>query len=413
MYPSDTSPLSTHDLPALGLQLLHRVIAVYRSGRTHALDNDVMHAPLEALREVTCQILEHHHVCEFHLYGTVFVLNGAIGTPDLALLGVVREVSSRLNDHGVGGFRFRSSPTAPDCLALVASLLEARVGVDPQHHFEVIQVKVIAELLERLHLQEIENLRNRDAQRWSLELYVALLKILRRGIDSLQSGGEVRNIVMTGRILRELIDVSAKAPSAVLQLALLRDERLPYLQRHLANTTLLAILVALELRLPRGEVLLLARVALFHELGIAVYGQHLEELGQELSPTDRQLVQDLPLLSARMHLRHEALDFDALRSVIAAIECKRGFDDPMVPPGMEAVRRPMTTVSSRVVQVCSAFDALTSERRYRAALPVVDAIEAMQAGHLRYDPRVVTALIRVLSGVGHQDPAVAPHAESA
>lgn len=400
MFPSERSQTHSQALPALATRLLHCVIAVYRSGRTHALNNEVMHAPIEALRQATCTILEQHHLCEFHLYGTVFVLNGVIGTPDLSLLGIVREVSGRLNDHGVGGFRFRSAPSAADCLALTDSLLNARVGVDSQHNFEVVPVKVIAELLDRLHLQEIENLKNRDPERWAIDLYVALLKILRRGIDSLQQGGEVRNIVLTGRILREIIDVSGAAPGVVKQLALLRDPRLPYLQRHLANTTLLSILVALELGLPRGEILLLARVALFHELGIAVYGQHLEQLGQELGPADRQLVQDLPLLSARMHLRHETLDFDALRSVIAAIECKRGFDDPMVPPGTETAHRMMTTVSSRVVQVCSAFDALTSDRRYRAALPMADALEALLGGHVRYDPRVVTALIRALSGVG-------------
>lgn len=408
MFPSNQSPASSQGLPAMAANLLQCVIAVYRTGRTHALDNDVMRAPVEALRQVTTAILAQYQLCEFHLYGTVFVLNGTIGTPDLSQLGVVREASGRLNDQGVGGFRFGSPPSAENCLALIDSLLNARVGVDPQHNYEVIQVKVIAELLDRLHLQEIENLRNRDPVRWAIDLYVAMLKVLRRGITALQSGGEVRSFVMTGRILRELIDVSVVAPAVIRQLALLRDERVPYLQRHLANTTLLSILVALELELPRDEMLLLARVALFHELGIAVYGQHLEHLGQNLSPTDRQLVQDLPLLSARMHLRQEALDFDSLRSVIAAIECKRGFDNPMIPPGMEGAERTMTTVSSRVVQVCSAFDALTSDRRYRGAMPVAEALEAIYSGHVRSDPRVVTAFIRVMSGVGARARAL-PH----
>lgn len=381
------------------LRLLQCVVAVYRTGRMHALTNDVMNVPIENLRQAIMDILGAHNTCEFHLYGTVSVLNGAIGTPELSNLGLVREVSSHLNTRHVGGFRLRMPPSPEQCRALIDALLNARVGVDTQHQFEVIHVKVIAETLERLHLQEIENIVNRDSRRWVLELYAALLKIIQKSIAAARTNSEMRAMLITGRILRELLDAAGKVPDLLTKVALIRDPRLPYLQRHLVGTTILSILVGLDMSLPRGELLLLARVALFHELGMAAYGEHLEVQGRDLTPADKQLVKDMPLLSARIYVRRKGLDFDTLRSVVAAVETKRGFDDPLTPQAAQSAGRPLSSVASRVVQVCSAFDAMTSDRPFRAALPYTQALEELYGSRTRFDPRVVISLMRVLSGM--------------
>ena len=54
-------------------------------------------------------------------------------------------------------------------------------------------------------------------------------------------------------------------------------------------------------------------------------------------------------------------------------------------------------LSARIVQACSTFDALTSNRPFRPALPVPAALAKIQGGDPRLDPRVMHALVAVVS----------------
>ena len=54
-------------------------------------------------------------------------------------------------------------------------------------------------------------------------------------------------------------------------------------------------------------------------------------------------------------------------------------------------------LTARIVTVVDAFDAMTSERAYREPLPQREALRRLRAGAgLQFDPRVVTAILRVL-----------------
>jgi HD-GYP domain-containing protein (c-di-GMP phosphodiesterase class II) len=50
-------------------------------------------------------------------------------------------------------------------------------------------------------------------------------------------------------------------------------------------------------------------------------------------------------------------------------------------------------VAARIVSVCDAFNAMTTNRPYRAAMPVEDALAELRAcAGTQFDPDVVTAL---------------------
>ncbi len=56
-------------------------------------------------------------------------------------------------------------------------------------------------------------------------------------------------------------------------------------------------------------------------------------------------------------------------------------------------------LSARIVAVADAFEAMTSERPYRRALPVGDAVEAIRAGAgTQFDPDIVMVLERMIQG---------------
>ena len=70
------------------------------------------------------------------------------------------------------------------------------------------------------------------------------------------------------------------------------------------------------------------------------------------------------------------------------------WDGSGYPDGLAADDIPLT---ARIVTVVDAYDAMTSERAYRRALPRREALRRLRWGAGRqFDPRVVGAILRVL-----------------
>ncbi|MBM4279505.1 MAG: hypothetical protein FJ137_01655 [Deltaproteobacteria bacterium] len=378
---------------SLSQQALQAFMVLHRTARTHALNNDAIVAPLQGLIQAVNRLFDATGSCEFILSGTVCVTNGVIAVPELGQLEMVREVACELRARQVGGFRVFGRLGLEQARTLTTALLAGTIGVPRGGEFEVIAAAPIEAMLRDLHQTEVESITRRDAGDRAVELYGAMLTVVHRTIDGARSG-QITKVLSTSRVMRELIECGQTAPQAMLGAALLRDERIPYLRRHLAGTTILAVLVGLELRLSRGDLLHLANVALMHEVGVAAYGEHLERAGRDLSPEDRQLIKDLPLLSARMFLRRRGLHHESLRNLLAAVESKRPYDQPVAPTSVSST--PRTMIAARIVQACSTFDALTSNRPFRAALTIPAALQKLEAGEPRVDPRVMNALVLVL-----------------
>jgi HD-GYP domain-containing protein (c-di-GMP phosphodiesterase class II) len=139
--------------------------------------------------------------------------------------------------------------------------------------------------------------------------------------------------------------------------------------------------------------------AIFHDIGkIAVPEAILNKRGpltaQERSEIElhtiagERILSSVPFLEDVLPLvRHEHERWDG-----------RGYPD-----GLEGEGLPL---GSRIILACDAFDAMTSDRPYRAAMSEADARAELLAGAgTQFDERVVSALLQVLEAQGPQ-PAV-------
>ena len=60
-------------------------------------------------------------------------------------------------------------------------------------------------------------------------------------------------------------------------------------------------------------------------------------------------------------------------------------------------------IGARIVSVCDAFDAMTSDRPYRKALPVeVACDEIMKHASLQFDPECASLLVDVVTNMGDE-----------
>ena len=130
--------------------------------------------------------------------------------------------------------------------------------------------------------------------------------------------------------------------------------------------------------------------ALFHDIGkIGIPTDILLKAGP-LSPEERRIIETHPELGERI-----LEPIDRLAEVRAIVRsCHERWDGSGYPDGKAGEEIP---VESRIVLVCDAFHAMTSDRPYRRRLPVAEACRRLRAGAgTQFDPAVVEVFLRVL-----------------
>lgn len=176
------------------------------------------------------------------------------------------------------------------------------------------------------------------------------------------------------------------------------DAKDPYTRGHSARVAALALEIADRLRLSGRQKEVIEYAAILHDVGkIGIADAILSKPGR-LNPEEYRIVQEHPLIGYRI-----VKDVDFLRQVAEVIlshheRCNgKGY-----PHGRRKEEIPL---EARIVAVADVFDALTSERPYRRAYTVEEALFIMEneeEGH--FDPEILSVLRDIVhSGVWHHD----------
>jgi diguanylate cyclase (GGDEF)-like protein len=163
-----------------------------------------------------------------------------------------------------------------------------------------------------------------------------------------------------------------------------------YTSTHARWITDLALKVGVELGLEPKQLKGLELGALFHDIGkIGIPSAILLKPGP-LTPEERAVVETHPLLGERI-LEPIAQLADVGRIVRS---CHERFDGTGYPDHLAGDRIP---IESRIIFVCDAFHAMTTDRPYRRALSVEVARARLREGAgWQFDPLVVETFLRVL-----------------
>lgn len=149
------------------------------------------------------------------------------------------------------------------------------------------------------------------------------------------------------------------------------DARDPYTQYHSRNVAQLALFFARELGLPTERVSLLHSAGLLHDVGkIGVPDSVLKKKGP-LTPEERSLIETHPDLGVK--ILHASVRQEILPWVHAHHE---RIDGKGYPQGLVGEQIPF---EARLLAVCDAFDAMTTDRPYRAGLSIPAALNEMRA----------------------------------
>jgi two-component system, cell cycle response regulator len=169
------------------------------------------------------------------------------------------------------------------------------------------------------------------------------------------------------------------------------SERRPDLQVRLRDIGELALAVGRELHLGPEALDEVARAAELHDVGkIAVPDAILDKPGP-LDPVEWSFMRRHPLIGERI-----LLAAPALRPVARLVRSSHErWDGGGYPDGLRGDEIPL---GARVVAVCDAFDAMTTERPYREPIPESQALaELRRCAGTQFDPMVVDAFCRVIA----------------
>jgi HD-GYP domain-containing protein (c-di-GMP phosphodiesterase class II) len=189
--------------------------------------------------------------------------------------------------------------------------------------------------------------------------------------------------------------VGAELDAALAALGDFADLKSPWFSGHSGRVAELAGAVATELGLPQPEVVRLRRAALVHALGRAGVPNTIWDKQGELTIGERERMQLYAYYTDRILRRGSLADLADLASA-----SHERLDGSGYPRGLggAAVSRP-----ARVLAAADVYDALTSPRPHREALPAERAAEELReqvrAGRLDGD-----SVDAVLGVVGHDRP---------
>jgi diguanylate cyclase (GGDEF)-like protein len=163
-----------------------------------------------------------------------------------------------------------------------------------------------------------------------------------------------------------------------------------YTSTHARWITDLSLRVGREFALDESTLKHLELGALLHDIGkIGIPSDVLSKPGR-LTAEERQLVQTHPELGERI-----IGPIDRLEDVRPIVRhCHERWDGKGYPDGIAGERIPL---ESRIIFVCDAYHAMTSDRPYRSALSHREAVRRLAEGAgTQFDPTVVAVALRVL-----------------
>ena len=170
----------------------------------------------------------------------------------------------------------------------------------------------------------------------------------------------------------------------------------PELDGHLHEVATLAHQVGARLGLTRPQLDELIRAAELHDVGkVAVPSSILRKAGP-LDDSEWTFVRQHTLVGDRILSAAPAL------STVAHVvrSSHERYDGSGYPDGLSGDEIPL---AARVVAVCDAYHAMTSDRPYRTAKAHWEAIEELrtESGH-QFDPVVVSAFCEVMDAAAHR-----------
>jgi putative nucleotidyltransferase with HDIG domain len=191
--------------------------------------------------------------------------------------------------------------------------------------------------------------------------------------------------------MRETANLRAQTRDAIIEFAKLIDLRDRYTHGHSERVAALAERIASQLRLDASQVALVRDAALLHDLGKV---QTSDQVLHKPGPLDPEEQREMRLhADAGAELLRKLPDFWEGATLIRAHHERH--DGHGYPRGLAGADVPL---EAAIIAAADAWDAMTSDRPYRRALPRPEAIAELRRGRgSQWSPTVIDTLLALVA----------------
>lgn len=301
-----------------------------------------------------------------------------------------RRLVSRLDAMGIGSLAFARGLQEEELLTAVDVILGSG------------EIRSACEVSERLAAVGVANIRVHEMcslipdvttdpppdSAGAKRLHVAATGVL-RGLEASIKRGNALDLVPAEELVRELVKEMLRDRSMMVAVANIKSHD-EYTLYHSVNVCLLSMALGSILQLDPDSLYQLGLSGLMHDLGkIFVPGSILQK-STGLTPLEWDLVKRHPSTGAALL---KTLRPEHTEPMIVAFEHHMRCDLQGYPkPAGERTLH----LFSRIVAVCDAYDALTTQRSYRRAIPPDVSIGILIRNPNAYDPALTKAFVNLL-----------------
>jgi HD-GYP domain-containing protein (c-di-GMP phosphodiesterase class II) len=361
-----------------------------RIAQLHAVDNQALQRPIQALADLTAGRQISFQVKE----GAPFV-NGTRVRLSNEEYELAHAIVVFLKERGMGGFTIEGPLTAESVRRLLAVLVYAPPA---ERTYEKIESALTAHSLPfRIHrpLAGGKTSEDRTLERRTFTLFTyAKLVVLYRSILTEETltparrGFLMRNVART---IQTMVDVCREDPRTFLGASAVKNEEM-YAEHHAANVAILAISLGYRLGMDKLALADLGTAAIFHDAGLRSCPVEILEKNGPLDQNERAIIAQHPIRSVDFLLEEKKINKANLSRLIVAFEHHRHNTGSGFPP---ASRRP--DLLSRIVTICDVYDALTTRRPWRNAyLPDQAVSSLLRESGPRFDPALLKTFVSML-----------------
>jgi hypothetical protein len=372
----------------LGAQIVLALNSIIRNSRSYAEDNSVFTPVLDSLQQGIFALIESDGSFELEVVEDSFYLNRQALKFDPLSLALATNVRTELAARGVLGLSARATPPRND-LRLLTRILSPRFAQklvrrgDPR--------KPCAALAFKLPGEAAETDASEDRSAKLVTAYAHAVFFVDHTIEQLRVSGGLIPPWAASRVVQDLVDLQRAMPRRFLQLARTKAESADYWGFHAANVAVLAITFGSRLGLAKRRRHDLGMSALFHDVGMAAIPPASIEHGGKLDQRAQSALKASPLFAARAILRDREVHPAALERALAVYECHL----ELVPSEGEPLQD--IGLGGRILNICEAYDALTTPRPFRPARTHEEALKVMTTEEVfRFDPELIDLLPKVV-----------------
>jgi putative two-component system response regulator len=211
------------------------------------------------------------------------------------------------------------------------------------------------------------------------------------------SPAELRARIRALLRMKAFTDELEHAEAVLCTLARSIEAKDPYTEGHCERLAACAMAVGRVLRLDEEDLTALRRGGYLHDLGKVAVPEAILLKPGPLSPRQREVMKQHPVVGEEI--------CRPLRSLQAVLPIIRHHHERRDGSGYpDSLHGEAIPVTARVLQVVDVFDALTTDRPYRRALPKATALQALESEARAgwWDSEIVRAFREVVNGAGER-----------